>query len=197
MAEQKDGVDLGRRRVLTWATAAVGAVGAGFVAVPFIKSWMPSAKAQAAGAPVEVPNINKLLEGEGMTVMWRGQPVMVVRRSQASIDSLAGLATELRDPNSEVVEQQPSYAQNGTRSIKPEYLVVINQCTHLGCSPTFKPQVEADWAGGFYCPCHGSKFDMAGRVYQGVPAPTNLRIPPHMYTGENTLVIGVDEQGAA
>ena len=197
MAEQKDGVDLGRRRVLTWATAAVGAVGAGFVAVPFIKSWMPSARAQAAGAPVEVPNISKLLEGEGMTVMWRGQPVMIVRRSQQAIDGLAGLVTELRDPNSEVVEQQPSYAQNLTRSIKPEYLVVINQCTHLGCSPTFKPQVEADWAGGFYCPCHGSKFDMAGRVYQGVPAPTNLRIPPHMYTGESTLVIGVDEQGAA
>lgn len=196
MADHKDGVDLGRRRVLTWATAAVGAVGAGFVAVPFIKSWMPSAKAQAAGAPVEVPNISKLQEGEGMTVLWRGQPVMIVRRSQASLDALAGLATELRDPDSQEVEQQPAYAQNGTRSIKPEYLVVINQCTHLGCSPTFKPQVEADWAGGFYCPCHGSKFDLAGRVYQGVPAPTNLRVPPHMYTGESTLVIGVDEQGA-
>jgi len=195
MAEQKDGVDLGRRRVLTWATAAVGAVGAGFVAVPFIKSWMPSAKAQAAGAPVEVPNIGKLQEGEGMTVVWRGKPVMIVRRSQAAIDALAGLATELRDPES-VEPQQPGYAKNGTRSIKPDYLVVVNLCTHLGCSPTFKPQVEADWAGGFYCPCHGSKFDMAGRVYQGVPAPTNLRIPPHMYTGDNSLIIGVDEQGA-
>ncbi|MFN4290418.1 MAG: ubiquinol-cytochrome c reductase iron-sulfur subunit [Permianibacter sp.] len=195
MAEQKDGVDLGRRRVLTWATAAVGAVGAGFVAVPFIKSWMPSAKAQAAGAPVEVPNIGKLQEGEGMTVVWRGKPVMIVRRSQAAIDALAGLATELRDPES-VEPQQPEYAKNGTRSIKPEYLVVVNLCTHLGCSPTFKPQVEADWAGGFYCPCHGSKFDMAGRVYQGVPAPLNLEIPPHMYTGDNALIIGVDEQGA-
>lgn len=195
MAEQKDGVDLGRRRVLTWATAAVGAVGAGFVAVPFIKSWMPSAKAQAAGAPVEVPNISKLQEGEGMTVVWRGKPVMIVRRSQAAIDALAGLATELRDPES-VESQQPGYAKNGTRSIKPDYLVVVNLCTHLGCSPTFKPQVEADWAGGFYCPCHGSKFDMAGRVYQGVPAPLNLEIPPHMYTGDNSLIIGVDEQGA-
>ncbi|MFZ5843486.1 MAG: ubiquinol-cytochrome c reductase iron-sulfur subunit [Pseudomonadota bacterium] len=195
MAEQKDGVDLGRRRVLTWATAAVGAVGAGFVAVPFIKSWMPSAKAQAAGAPVEVPNISKLQEGEGMTVVWRGKPVMIVRRSQAAIDALAGLATELRDPES-VEPQQPGYAKNGTRSIKPDYLVVVNLCTHLGCSPTFKPQVEADWAGGFYCPCHGSKFDMAGRVYQGVPAPLNLEIPPHMYTGDNSLIIGVDEQGA-
>ena len=195
MAEQKDGVDLGRRRVLTWATAAVGAVGAGFVAVPFIKSWMPSAKAQAAGAPVEVPNISKLQEGEGMTVVWRGKPVMIVRRSQAAIDALAGLATELRDPES-VEPQQPGYAKNGTRSIKPDYLVVVNLCTHLGCSPTFKPQVEADWAGGFYCPCHGSKFDMAGRVYQGVPAQLNLEIPPHMYTGDNALIIGVDEQGA-
>jgi len=195
MAEQKDGVDLGRRRVLTWATAAVGAVGAGFVAVPFIKSWMPSAKAQAAGAPVEVPNIGKLQEGEGMTVVWRGKPVMIVRRSQTAIDALAGLATELRDPES-VEPQQPGYAKNGTRSIKPDYLVVVNLCTHLGCSPTFKPQVEADWAGGFYCPCHGSKFDMAGRVYQGVPAPLNLEIPPHMYTGDNSLIIGVDEQGA-
>lgn len=195
MAEQKDGVDLGRRRVLTWATAAVGAVGAGFVAVPFIKSWMPSAKAQAAGAPVEVPNIGKLQEGEGMTVVWRGKPVMIVRRSQTAIDALAGLATELRDPES-VEPQQPEYAKNGTRSIKPDYLVVVNLCTHLGCSPTFKPQVEADWAGGFYCPCHGSKFDMAGRVYQGVPAPLNLEIPPHMYTGDNSLIIGVDEQGA-
>lgn len=191
-------VDTGRRRFLTAATAVIGGTGAVAVAVPFIKSWNPSAKAKAAGAPVEV-NISKLEPGQLIRVEWRGKPVWVVRRTEAVLSALPGLDSQLRDPNSDE-PQQPVYAQNPTRAIKPEFFIAVGLCTHLGCSPTYMPdsfgeQVEGVTAG-FFCPCHGSKFDMAGRVFQGVPAPLNLVVPPHQYLDDNTVLVGVSE-GAA
>lgn len=199
MANQ--GVNPGRRRFLTATTAVVGGAGAIVAAVPFIASWQPSARAELAGAPV-TENISKLEPGQRLTLTWRGQPVFVVRRTQQQIDLLAGLDSRLRDPNSDVVDQQPSYAKNPHRSIKPEYLVLVGLCTHLGCVPLFRPEVQAepfdaDWKGGFYCPCHNSRFDMAGRVFEGVPAPINLRVPAHHFVDDNTLTIGVDPKGAA
>ncbi|QIR13619.1 ubiquinol-cytochrome c reductase iron-sulfur subunit [Shewanella aestuarii] len=191
-------VDTGRRRFLTAATAVVGGAGAVAVAVPFIKSWNPSAKAKAAGAPVEV-NISKVEPGQLIRVEWRGKPVWVVRRTEAVLNGLASLDGQLRDPASKEM-QQPEYAQNAARSIKPEFFIAVGICTHLGCSPTYLPdsfgeQVEGV-PSGFFCPCHGSKFDMAGRVFQGVPAPLNLVVPPHHYVDDNTVLIGVDT-GAA
>lgn len=190
-----EGVDLKKRNFLTATTAVVGAVGAGFAAVPFIASWQPSARAKAAGAPEEA-NISKLEEGGLLRVKWRGKVCWVVRRSQQNLDDLKKLDGGLADPNS-AVAQQPSYCTNATRSIKPEYGVLVGICTHLGCSPTYRPEVApadlgADWVGGFYCPCHGSKFDLAGRVYAGVPAPTNLEVPPHSYISDDVILIGVD-----
>jgi len=195
-----DVVDKGRRRFLTAATSVVGAVGAGFVAVPFLASWMPSERAKNAGAPVEA-DISKLEEGRMMIVEWQSKPVWIVRRSQQMLDSLPKLEGNLRDPASENVDQQPEYAQNEFRSRKPEILVLIGICTHLGCSPTFRPDIAPedlgdDWLGGFFCPCHSSRFDMAGRVYQGVPAPTNLVVPPHFYLTENTILVGEDGRAA-
>ena len=191
-------VDTGRRRFLTAATAVVGGVGAVAVAVPFIKSWNPSAKAKAAGAPVEV-NISKVEPGQLIRVEWRGKPVWVVRRTEEILNNLATLDNQLRDPAS-VEEQQPSYAQNAVRSINPEYFIAVGLCTHLGCSPTYLPDTFGEQVegvpSGFFCPCHGSKFDMAGRVFQGVPAPLNLVVPPHQYIGEGNVIIGVDK-GAA
>ncbi|MCL1066780.1 ubiquinol-cytochrome c reductase iron-sulfur subunit [Shewanella olleyana] len=191
-------VDTGRRRFLTAATAVVGGAGAVAVAVPFIKSWNPSAKAKAAGAPVEV-NISKVEPGQLIRVEWRGKPVWVVRRTDAILSELPKLDGQLRDPASEEL-QQPDYAANPARSIKPEFFIAVGICTHLGCSPTYLPdsfgeQVEGVTAG-FFCPCHGSKFDMAGRVFQGVPAPLNLVVPPHQYVDDGTVLIGVDT-GAA
>ncbi|MBY5922453.1 ubiquinol-cytochrome c reductase iron-sulfur subunit [Ferrimonas balearica] len=191
-------VDTGRRRFLTVATAVVGGAGAAAVAVPFIKSWNPSAKAKAAGAPVEV-NISKLEPGQMLRVEWRGKPVWIVRRTDKVLANLDTLASQLRDPDSDE-PQQPEYAKNAYRSIKDEYFIAVGLCTHLGCSPTYLPssfeqQVEGV-ESGFFCPCHGSKFDMAGRVFAGVPAPLNLVIPPHTYVDESTVMIGVDE-GAA
>ncbi len=196
----QDGVDKGRRRFLTATTAVVGGVGAVFAAVPFLSSWQPSARAQAAGAPVQA-DISKLEPGQRINVEWRGRPVWIVRRTEDMLARLSELEGVLRDPNSEVETQQPTYAQNPHRSIKPEILVVIGICTHLGCSPVYRPEVGAadlggDWPGGFFCPCHGSKFDMAGRVFSGVPAPTNLEVPPYYYIDENTILVGEDE-GAA
>ncbi len=192
-------VDLGKRRFLTAATSAVSAVGAGFVAVPFVKSMNPSARAQAAGAPVEA-NISKLEPGQMMTVEWRGKPVWIVRRTQETLDTLKTLENTLRDPASDESEQ-PEYCKNDSRAIKPEYLITVGICTHLGCSPTFRPEMAPadlgpDWKGGFFCPCHGSRFDLAGRVYAGVPAPTNLVIPPHKYISDSRILVGVD-QGVA
>ena len=193
-------VNQGRRRFLTATTAVVGAVGAGFVAVPFIKSWNPSARAKLAGAPVTA-DISALAEGQRLVLAWRGQPIWIVRRSQAILQALPTLVDQLRDPMSENLDQQPEYANNPTRSIKPEVSVLVGLCTHLGCSPEMKAEIkpepfDANWKGGYFCPCHKSKFDMAGRVFQGVPAPTNLVVPPHFYENDNTIVIGLDK-GAA
>lgn len=196
-----EGVDKSRRRFLTGATTVVGAVGVGFAAVPFVASWQPSAKAQAIGAPVEA-DISKLEPGQMMTIKWRGQPVWVVRRTKAALEALPTLDDQLRDPDSQVQDQQPPYAVNEYRSIKPEYAVLIGQCTHLGCAPTYRPDVAPadlgpEWKGGFFCPCHGSRFDLAGRVFQGVPAPTNLKVPPHSYSADGTrLIIGIDQEKA-
>jgi ubiquinol-cytochrome c reductase iron-sulfur subunit len=184
--------DLGRRRFLTASTAVVGAIGAGYVAVPFLGSWMPSKKALAAGAPVEA-DIAKLEYGQAIKVEWRGKSVIIIRRNEAVLDRLIQVEEVLLDPKSESVTQQPEYALNQHRSIKKEYLVLLSWCTHLGCSPTYKPEVKADWQGGFICPCHGSKFDMAGRVYKGMPAPSNMIVPPHQYLSESLILIGVDQ----
>jgi ubiquinol-cytochrome c reductase iron-sulfur subunit len=195
-----EGVDRSRRRFLTAATSVVGGVGTAFALVPFVSSMQPSAKAQAIGAPVEV-DIGKLEPGQLLTVQWRGKPVWIVYRTQEVLSALAGLEGQLRDPKSENKDQQPGYATNATRSIRPEILVLVGICTHLGCSPTFRPELAPadlgpEWRGGFFCPCHGSRFDLAGRVYQGVPAPTNLEVPPHAYLSDTRLIIGID-QGAA
>jgi ubiquinol-cytochrome c reductase iron-sulfur subunit len=196
-----DNVDTGRRRFLVASTSVVGAVGAGFVAVPFLSSWSPSERAKNAGAPVEV-DISKMTEGQMLTVEWQSKPVWIVKRSAKTLADLTTNEESLRDPASEVIDQQPAYAQNANRSIKPEILVLVGICTHLGCSPTFRPDIGAadlggeSWLGGFFCPCHSSKFDLAGRVFQGVPAPTNLVVPPHKYLSDNVILVGEDE-GAA
>ncbi|NLS12314.1 ubiquinol-cytochrome c reductase iron-sulfur subunit [Vibrio sp. SM6] len=188
----------GRRRFLTATTAVVGGLGAAAVAVPFIKSWNPSAKAKAAGAPVEV-DVSKLEEGQMVRVEWQGKPVWVVRRANTVIDNLTVIDGQLRDPQSQM-EQQPAYAQNAYRSIKPEYFIAVGFCTHLGCSPTYLPNTFSEQVqgvkSGFFCPCHGSKFDMAGRVFEGVPAPLNLVVPKHMYLSDTKILIGVDEEDA-
>ncbi len=196
-----EGVNSGRRRFLTASTAVVGGVGTLFAAVPFVASWKPSAQAQLAGAPVS-EDISKLEPGQRLSTSWRGQPVWIIRRTPDQLQALTGLNDRLRDPDSANPEQQPGYAQNAHRSIKPEYLVLVGICTHLGCAPLFLPQLEAqpfeaDWKGGFFCPCHGSKFDMAGRVYAGVPAPTNLKVPPYRFDDEGRITIGLDPEGAA
>ena len=189
-------VNHGRRRFLTATTAVVGAVGAGFVAVPFIKSWNPSERAKLAGAPVSA-DISTLEVGQRLVLEWRGQPIWIVRRSPAVLQALPTLVEQLRDPQSENADQQPEYAVNPTRSIKPEVSVLVGLCTHLGCSPEMKAEIKPEpfdpnWKGGYFCPCHKSKFDMAGRVFQGVPAPTNLVVPPHFYENDTTIVIGLD-----
>jgi ubiquinol-cytochrome c reductase iron-sulfur subunit len=191
-----EGVDLKKRRTLTLATSAVGAVGAGFVIYPFLAAWAPSEKAKAAGAPVEA-DISKLEPGQMMSVKWRGKPVWIVYRTERNLNDLPTLDDALLDPNSEDTGQQPGYCKNPTRSIKPEYLVAIGICTHLGCSPTYRPDIApadlgAAWKGGFFCPCHGSRFDLAARVYSGVPAPKNLEIPPHRYLTDTRILIGED-----
>lgn len=200
MTTTAENVDLGKRRLLTAAATVVGGVGVAYVAAPFIISWQPSERAQAAGAPVEL-DFSKLEAGQRVTVEWRGKPVWVVRRTETMLEDLATRTDDLRDPNSEVVEQQPEYARNEYRSIKPEYLVLIGICTHLGCSPVFRPDVAPedlgpDWRGGFFCPCHGSLFDMAGRVYKAVPAPTNLVVPPYQYVGDTRILVGLDAEAA-
>lgn len=190
----QDGVNKGRRRFLYIATGALGSVGAVGVATPFVRSWFPNEKAKAIGAPVSV-DISKLEPGERRVVEWRGKPIFVVRRTEQMLETLTKdeLTQRLADPNSEVL-QQPTYAQNPYRSRTEDLLVVEGVCTHLGCSPQFLPKVQPqpfdeEWMGGFFCPCHGSRFDLSGRVYKGVPAPTNLIIPPHYIEG-SVLTIG-------
>ncbi|MCE1244333.1 ubiquinol-cytochrome c reductase iron-sulfur subunit [Oryzomicrobium sp.] len=195
--EQK--VDCGRRRLVV-TTAAVGGVGALTALVPFVSSMLPSERAKAAGAPVEV-DIGKLEPGQMMTVEWRGKPVWIINRTKDMLDTLPKLDEAVSDPKSDK-PQQPTYCQNETRSIKPEFLVAVGICTHLGCSPSSKFKhggeegMGADWLGGFLCPCHGSTFDLAGRVFKNKPAPDNLVVPPHMYLSDTRLIIGKDEKGA-
>ncbi|WP_119718728.1 ubiquinol-cytochrome c reductase iron-sulfur subunit [Cognatilysobacter tabacisoli] len=202
MANQgvNDPVNQGRRRFLTGTTVVVGAVGAGIAAVPFIKSWSPSARAKLAGAPV-IADISALAEGQRLIVEWRGQPIWIVKRSKAVLAALPTLDAQLSDPKSDNKDQQPAYISGELRSIKPEVSVLVGLCTHLGCSPEMKAEIrpepfDSEWKGGYFCPCHKSKFDMSGRVYSGVPAPTNLVVPPHHYADDNTLVIGVDPTNA-
>ena len=188
--------DTGRRKFLTATTAVVGAVGVGFAAVPFIKSWSPSERARQAGAPVSV-DISALQEGQQLTVAWRGKPHYIVRRSKAMLDSLPEMDSTVLDPKSDNSAQQPKYAQNEYRSIKPEVLVLEAVCTHLGCAPEFVPEVKPqafyeDWKGGYFCPCHKSKYDLAGRVFKAQPAPANLPVPPYHFVDDNTIEIGVD-----
>ncbi len=192
-----DNVDNNRRHFLSVATTVTGVAGAAMFAVPFISSLKPSMRAQAAGAPVEVP-VGAMQPGEMLRVIWRGKVVFVLRRSEEMLSRLAENVPNLRDPNSEVAEQQPDYAVNDTRSVRTEYLVIEGVCTHLGCAPItdFPIRPAEDWYGGFFCPCHGSKFDLAGRVFAGVPAQTNLKVPPHRFVRDDLIIIGQDT-GAA
>jgi ubiquinol-cytochrome c reductase iron-sulfur subunit len=195
-----DGVNSGRRKFLTAATSVVGVAGAVGIAVPFVGSWNPSAKAKAAGAPVKA-DIGKLEPGQMVVVEWRGKPVYVLHRTEEQIADLPQLNGDLKDPDSQISDQ-PAYITGIDRSIRPDILVVVGLCTHLGCAPKFRPEVGAadlggdEWLGGFFCPCHGSKFDLAGRVYSGVPASANLVVPPYSFEGESVLVIGVDTEAA-
>jgi ubiquinol-cytochrome c reductase iron-sulfur subunit len=197
MSQEVEGqkVDARKRKFLIAATSAVGGVAVAGVAVPLVMSMLPSARAKAAGAPVEV-DISKVEPGMLLTVEWRGKPVWIVNRTPEMLGLLGKHEDKLTDPKSEQ-PQQPDYCTNPTRSIKPALLVAVGICTHLGCSPTFRKEVGAadlggDWPGGFFCPCHGSRFDLAARVYKGAPAPTNLVIPPHQYLSDARLLIGVD-----
>lgn len=187
--------DTRRRRFLTIATVGVGGAGLAATALPFVESMSPSEAAKAAGAPVEV-DVSQVGPGMLVTIEWRGKPVWVVHRTDRMLDLLGKHDNQLVDPQSNE-PMQPDYAKNATRSIKPQYLVVIGICTHLGCIPLYRPEVAAvdlgpDWPGGFYCPCHGSRFDLAGRVVKNVPAPRNLEVPPHIYLSETRLLIGQD-----
>lgn len=192
-----EGVDKGRRRFLTAATTVVGAVGVAGAVTPFVMSMMPSARAQAAGAPVEA-DVSKLEPGQRLIIEWRGKPVWIVRRTEENLKDLPTLDPVLLDPNSDA-DQQPAYAKNELRSRedRPEYSVLVGICTHLGCSPTYRPDLAPadlgkDWKGGYFCPCHGSKYDLAGRVYSGMPAPKNLVVPPYMFLSENVILVGED-----
>ena len=197
---ESDQIDASKR---TWliASSCAGAVGAAAVAVPFVSTFQPSEKANAAGAAVEA-DISALTPGEKMTVEWRGKPVWILRRTPEQLAALPKLNAQLADPKSERKpnDQAPEYARNETRSIKPEYMIAVGICTHLGCSPSDKflpgaqPSLPDDWQGGFFCPCHGSTFDLAGRVYKNKPAPDNLEVPPHMYLSETKLLIGEDKK---
>jgi ubiquinol-cytochrome c reductase iron-sulfur subunit len=193
-----DKVDCGRRRLIV-ASATVGGVAGLAAAVPFVASMLPSERARSAGAPVEV-DISKLGPGEMLTVEWRGKPVWVINRTKEMLASLKQTDDKVSDPKSGK-QMQPEYCRNETRSIKPEILVAVGICTHLGCSPTEKFKtgaesgIEADWPGGFFCPCHGSTFDLAGRVYKGKPAPDNLEVPAHKYLGDTKIVIGIGQDG--
>ena len=191
-------IDLGRRRMLLAATATVGGVGAAYVATPFVLSMDPSEKAKAAGAPVEV-DISKLQPGQLMTVEWRGKPVWVLRRNEAMLSGMETLVDQLRDAGSDELSQQPRYTKNPHRSINPEYMVMVGICTHLGCAPTYRPEfappdLGPKWKGGFFCPCHGSRYDLAGRVFAGVPAPSNLVVPPYHFVSATRLLVGVDPE---
>ena len=191
------GVNSRRRRLLTTAATVVGGVGVVAAVWPFVASMKPSARAQAAGSPVEV-DIGKVEPGQLLRVEWRGKPVWIVRRTETMLAALQDVVAKLRDPDSINSTQTPDFAKNAYRAIKPEYLVLVGICTHLGCAPTYRPEVSPpdlgpDWQGGFFCPCHGSSFDLSGRVYKNVPAPSNLEVPPYRYLSETRLLIGETE----
>ncbi|MCK9201224.1 MAG: ubiquinol-cytochrome c reductase iron-sulfur subunit [Gallionella sp.] len=195
-----DNVDHNKRRLLLAATTAAGGVAAAGAGAPFVLSLMPSERAKAAGAPVAV-DLSVIAPGTMISVEWQGKPVWIVHRTPEMLELLVKHDEDLADPASDV-PQQPEYSHNPARSIRPEFLVVLGVCTHLGCSPTFRPEIApadlgSNWAGGWFCPCHGSRFDLAGRVFKGVPAPTNLIIPPHKYLSETQLLIGDDSKGNA
>ena len=187
-------VDLHRRRLLTTAATVVGGVGVVATSIPFISTLTPSAKTRAIGAPIEI-DISELKPGELKIEKWQGKPIWILRRTKQELDDLPSLDSSLRDPDSSV-DQQPPYAKNEYRSIKPEYLVLSGLCTHLGCSPKYLPDGQEalgpEWKGGFFCPCHGSRFDLAGRVFQGVPAPTNLVVPPYKFLSDTRILVGDD-----
>ncbi len=194
-------VDKKKRRFLIAATSVLGAAGTAAMVVPFLAAMSPSERAKAAGAPVEA-DLSAIEPGQLIRVEWRGKPVWIVRRTEEMLSNLKENNKRLRDPASEIVTQQPEYAKNEYRSIKPEYLVLIGICTHLGCSPTYRPELGpadlgANWKGGFYCPCHGSRFDLAGRVFKNVPAPTNLAVPPYMYLSDTRVLVGEDKGASA
>ncbi len=193
------GVDKNRRRFLIGATSTMGAAGVVAIATPFLSSMSPSARALAAGAPVEV-DVSKVEPGQLLRVIWRGKPVWVVNRTEEMLAALPSLDANLKDPNSDVVTQQPEYTKNGYRSREEKYIVLVGICTHLGCSPSYRPEVApedlgADWKGGWYCPCHGSRFDLAGRVYKGAPAGTNLEVPPYYFMNDEKTRVLVGEDG--
>lgn len=191
MGADKDNMDKGRRQFLTAATTVIGGIGLGLAGIPYVGSWLPSSKAQSLGAPIDV-DLTKIEAGQKLTVPWRGQPIFIVHRTATEVSELPSLNSQLRDPLSQE-PQQPAYITELYRSIKPEFVVLVGICTHLGCVPLFKPtpgSVQADWKGGFFCPCHGSTYDLAGRVYKGVPAPLNLVVPPYRYISDTILRVG-------
>jgi len=200
MAKINKKVNLDRRRFLVTVTSVTGAIGVTSLSIPFVSSMLPSEKAKAAGASVQV-DVSQVEQGKVLTTEWRGRPVWILNRSDSMIKSLESNPKKLSDPNLKVSSQQPKYCQNKTRSIKPNMLVIVGICTHLGCSPSprFSPKGDMgeNWEGGFFCSCHGSKFDLAGRVFKGSPAPTNLVVPPHKYLNENTIIIGEDTKDKA
>jgi len=194
--KEKEEVDAARRCFLRRATTTVGGIGLAAASIPFISYWMPSKDTEAMGAPVTV-DISTLQPTQQLTISWRGQPIWIIYRTEDMLAGLPRLTDQLRDPNSDE-DQQPIYAKNIHRSIKPNIFVAVGVCTHLGCIPNYRPDIAGispDWLGGFYCPCHGSRYDLAGRVYKGVPAPLNLKIPRHMYVSDKEIVIGKDQEG--
>lgn len=199
MSTTAEEVNPGRRRLLTAAASVVGGIGVLYAITPFVKYWWPSERAQAAGAPIDV-DISKLEPGQRITVEWRGKPVWLISRTPAMLEALPSLNSQLRDPNSNQ-SIQPAFAKNIHRSMKPEILVMMGVCTHLGCSPTYRPDVAPpdlgpEWKGGFFCPCHGSKFDLAGRVFQGVPAPLNMEVPPYQFLTDTRVLVGAESNKA-
>ena len=195
-----DSIDMERRQFLTGTATVLGGVGASVAAIPFVSTFQPSARAKAIGAPVEA-NIDQIEPGQRVTYKWRGKPVWVVRRTEEQLKALEDSTAVLADPES-AQSTQPVFAENSWRSLNREYLVLVGICTHLGCSPSFRPLLQdeimgADWQGGFYCPCHGSKFDLSGRVYAGVPAPTNMEVPPYKFLTDTRILIGESEEAGS
>ncbi|OGT43991.1 MAG: ubiquinol-cytochrome c reductase iron-sulfur subunit [Gammaproteobacteria bacterium RIFCSPHIGHO2_12_FULL_40_19] len=194
MSQDDDSIDAKRREFLTGATVTMGAIGVAAACVPFIASMLPSADAIAAGGPIHV-KVSDMKPGDQLTVIWRGKPVWIIARGVDALETLHTDTNLLRDPDS-TTDQQPTYAQNIFRSRKPQHLILVGVCTHLGCTPTYRPDphsVSSDWPGGFFCSCHGSKFDLSGRVFKGVPAPINLEVPPYVYLSDDEILIGVDK----